>query len=453
MGATIWSCQTERDAFADVREAGEERPGGALTTQDLSENAFGNPAPGLNSAQSDQFVIGNSFFRSNWTAAPASATARDGLGPLINANSCGGCHLRDGRGEAPLGTDLKGLLFRLSVPGMTAQGAPLPEPHYGGQFNNKAILGVVAEGNVAVSYTEQPGHYADGTPYSIRKPHYEFQDLGYGPMQPGTMVSPRIGPQLPGMGLLEAIPEGTLLALADPDDANHDGISGRPNYVWDYRQQKKVLGRFGWKANQPTLEQQTASAFGGDMGITTSLFPNDELTEIQREKYGTLPNGGTPEIEDKNLDNVVMYLQTLAVPARREVADLTVLRGKQVFRQLNCNGCHTPQLKTGTHAVNVLTDQPIRPYTDLLLHDMGEGLADHRPDFEATGSEWRTPPLWGIGLFQLVNRHTYLLHDGRARSVEEAILWHGGEAQKANDGFRALPKSDRDALVKFVNSL
>lgn len=450
-----WSCQREGDAdpFADVRETGEEQSGGSLTTLDLSENAFGNPAPGLNSAQSDQFVIGNSFFRTNWTVAPASATARDGLGPLLNASSCGGCHLRDGRGAPPSGTTLNGLLLRLSVPGQTPDGAPRPELNYGGQFNQTSIPGVIAEGKATVSYTEQPGQYADGTTYSLRKPTYQFQELGYGPMQPGTMVSPRVGPQLPGIGLLEAIPDAAILALADPDDTNKDGISGRPNHVWNYATKQKVLGRFGWKANQPDLHQQTASAFTDDMGITNSLFLTEELTDAQQKLYGQLPNGGSPELDDKNLTNVTLYLQTLAVPARRDAQDQAVLRGKQLFRQLNCSGCHVAKLQTGSHPVAVLANQTIRPYTDLLLHDMGAGLADNRPDFEATGSEWRTPPLWGIGLIKLVNRHTFLLHDGRARNVEEAILWHGGEAQKATDGFRALPKTDRDALLKFVESL
>ena len=272
-------------------------------------------------------------------------------------------------------------------------------------------------------------------------------------MQFGTMVSPRVGPQLPGVGLLEAIPEASILALADPDDTNRDGISGRPNHVWNYATKQKVLGRFGWKANQPDLHQQAASAFTGDMGITNSLFPAEELTDTQQQLYGQLPNGGSPELADNNLTNVTLYLQTLAVPARRNADDQVVLRGKQLFRQLNCSGCHVAKMQTGSHPVAVLANQTIRPYTDLLLHDMGAGLADNRPDFEATGSEWRTPPLWGIGLIKLVNRHTFLLHDGRARNVEEAILWHGGEAQKAADGFRAMPKTDRDALLKFVESL
>ncbi|WP_338876133.1 di-heme oxidoredictase family protein [Spirosoma sp. SC4-14] len=451
-----WSCQRDVDALSDIREAGEELSGGAATTSDLSENAFGNQADGVTSDQENQFVIGNSFFRNNWTIAPASASARDGLGPMMNAVSCSTCHLRDGRGEPPADLsdgDLKGLLFRLSIPGQTAEGGPVPEPNYGGQFNPSAIPGVTAEGTVAVTYVEQPGTYADGTAYSLRKPVYQFHDLGYGAMQANTMMSPRVGPQLPGMGLLEAVPDATILALADPDDANRDGISGRPNYVWNYTTKQKVLGRFGWKANQPDLHQQTASAFNGDIGITTSLFSNSDMTTTQQKLYGQLPNGGSPELEDKNLDNVVVYLQTLAVPARRNVQDETVLRGKQLFQQLNCMGCHVAKLQTGAHSVVVLSNQTIRPYTDLLLHDMGDGLADNRPDFEATGTEWRTPPLWGIGLIKLVNRHTYLLHDGRARSVEEAILWHAGEAKKAADGFRNLSKKDRDALVTFVQSL
>ena len=259
--------------------------------------------------------------------------------------------------------------------------------------------------------------------------------------------------------MLEALSEATLLAAADPADLNGDGISGRPNYVWDVENQRRALGRFGWKANQPNLRQQVAGAFVGDMGITSALFRAENCTSPQQDCQ-TAPTGSTSalepyELSDVNLGRVAYYSGTLAVPGRRQWQDATVVRGKQLFVQtLNCGGCHRPKLQTGESAIDpTLTRQTIRPYTDLLLHDMGPGLADGRPDFEATAAEWRTPPLWGIGLFQAVSRHSFYLHDGRARSLEEAVLWHGGEAQRSRDAFAKLPQADRAAVLKFLNSL
>ena len=242
------------------------------------------------------------------------------------------------------------------------------------------------------------------------------------------------------MGLLEAITEDTILALTDPEDANNDGISGRPNMVWDIRPGDLALGRFGWKANQPTVEQQTAGAFLGDIGITSGPFPQENCPDSQQDCAST-PDGGSPEIPDERFAKVVFYTQTLAVPAMRDVNDSQVTQGAEVFVEAGCHLCHTPSHTTGKHPVAAVSHQAIYPYTDLLLHDMGPGLADGRPDFEADGREWRTPPLWGIGLVETVNGHTMFLHDGRARNLAEAILWHGGEAAESKDSFKALTKS------------
>lgn len=448
------ACNKEPDY--DLRsEPNEEYSGGLnATTFDFSENAFGNEVPGLSNAQLDDFVVGNSFFRNNWVTAPASATARDGLGVLFNSLSCGGCHAKDGRAAPPATSadPLNGLLFRLSIPGISVHGGPLAEPNYGGQLNNRAIQGVQAEGTVSVSYTEMPGTYPDGTTYSLRKPIYQFINLNYGVLSTGALYSPRIANQVMGLGLLEAIPESSLLANADESDANDDGISGRPNKVWSITKQVTETGRFGWKANQPDIAQQTAGAFLGDIGITSNLFPDENLTTIQQSQYGSLPNGGNPEIEADDFNRVVSYMRLLSVPGRRDVNDPEVLQGKQVFFQVNCTGCHSPSFKT-VSMVSQLNNQEIRPYTDLLLHDMGDALADGRPDFLATGNEWRTPPLWGIGLIKTVNGHTNLLHDGRARNMEEAILWHGGEANKSKDLYMRLPANERAALIRFLESL
>lgn len=424
------------------------------TVFDQTANAFGNSINSLNSSEIDRFVIGNSFNRNNWVTAPSSTSARDGLGPFFNATSCSSCHFLDGKG-APTSADgliNQALLFRLSVPGITEHGAPVHDPNYGEQFNPRGIISVEAEGDVSVVYQEQAGLYPDGTSYSLRKPTYVFSNLKYGKLE-GTMISPRIATQMSGVGLLEAVPEANILSREDPDDKNKDGISGRANHVWDFTSNKKVMGRFGWKANQPSVKQQTAAAFVGDIGITSSLFFAEDLTTYQKGKYGNLPNGGMPEISDDIFEDVVFYIRTLAVPAARNFDD-QVLQGKKLFLKANCSGCHIPKMTTGISTGEAyLSNQTIRPYTDLLLHDMGEGLADGRPDFEATGSEWRTAPLWGIGLVKTVNKHTNYLHDGRARNAEEAILWHGGEAESAKKAFMNYSKTERDAVLRFIDSL
>ncbi len=455
------ACKKEPDATPQIvlpagPEAGEELSGGAnATIFDFSENAFGTEVPGLSSTQLDDFVVGNSFFRNNWVASPSSTTARDGLGPLFNAISCGGCHPKDGRSAPPASPTepLNGLLFRISSAGKTIFGGPLPHPDYGLQLNNRALPGVTPEGTVQVSYTEVPGTYPDGTGYSLRKPQYTFANLGWGPLSAAFEYSPRIAAQVMGLGLLEAVPEETILAFVDEGDSNGDGISGKANRVWNYKTGRTELGRFGWKANQPTIGQQTTAAFSGDMSITSSLFPDENLTPAQFAQHGALPNGGKPEISDENLDRVIFYMKSLAVPARRQVGDADVLAGKALFRQLNCVGCHRPEMQTGNSEIAALRNQKIRPYTDLLLHDMGEELADGRPDFLAGGAEWRTPPLWGLGLLPAVNGHSFLMHDGRARNFEEAILLHGGEGTKSRDAFKQLSKAEREKVVKFLKSL
>jgi CxxC motif-containing protein (DUF1111 family) len=429
--------------------------GGQTSIFDRTSNAFSQPAPGLDRDRELQFFVGNSFFNQNWVAAPASTQARDGLGPFFNARSCAGCHLRDGRGRPPeddaeLGT---GLLLRLGIPGLGPDGGNAAHLAYGGQLQDQAVSGVPAEGRIVVEYVEIPGTLPDGTPYSLRKPTYRIAELGYGELGPDVLVSPRVAPQVIGMGLLEAVPEEEILSRADPLDEDGDGISGRPNRVWDVALAATVVGRFGWKANQPTVRQQVAGAFAGDMGISTSLFAVPECTASQ-ELCLSAPNGGSPEILDEDLEKVVLYASSLAVPAFRDPENSDVRRGMRLFDEIGCVGCHTPMLSTGSHpTIPALSGQTIHPYTDLLLHDMGSELADERPDFEATGREWRTPPLWGIGLIPTVNRHAYYLHDGRARGLTEAILWHGGEGQASRDRFAALSVEARAALVRFLESL
>ncbi len=437
-----------------AQEAPGALSGGAATVFATTRQAFGQPLPHLTADQETQFFVGNSFFNRNWVSAPSSTTARDGLGPLFNARSCSACHLHDGRGRPPApGEDMLSMLVRLSIPGRDVQRGVVPEPTYGDQLNGLAVHGVPPEGRAVITYEEIAGTYGDGESYSLRKPTYTFADLRYGPMHPHMLSSPRVAPALVGLGLLEAVPAAALLALADPDDADGDGISGRPNRVWDKAGRRTILGRFGWKANQPTVAQQVAGAFLGDIGITSPLFP-DENCPPNALACRQAPNGGSPELPADLLAHVVFYNRTLAVPARRDPGRLDVRRGRHLFDAAQCGTCHIPTLRTGSvPGLPDLSEQVIHPYTDLLLHDMGAALADGRPDFEATGAEWRTPPLWGIGLVETVNRHTCFLHDGRARDLAEAILWHGGEAEAAKEYFRRLPHGDREALLQFLRSL
>lgn len=431
-------------------EEGEELSGGTTTIFDDSPEAFTQQVPGLSSDDGLLFFVGNSFFNQNWVAAPSSTTARDGLGPMFNARSCSGCHFKDGRGRPPefTGEMSHGLLVRLSVAG--DHGDMVPDVVYGDQLQDQAIPGVMNEGGFEILYTEEKGEYPDGTPYSLRKPLYKLMGMNYGEIAASVKISPRVAPQMIGMGLLEAITEEQLREWSDPQDLDHDGISGRPNYVWDMEAAAMRVGRFGWKANQPNILQQAAGAFLGDMGITSWLFPEQNCDD---EHCSSQDNGGEPEIENDDLAKVALYSRTLAVPARRNWDDQEVLHGKKLFNDIGCAACHKAKVVTGEHPIAALAYQTIRPYTDLLLHDMGEGLADDRPDHEATGREWRTPPLWGIGLFRTVNNHTYYLHDGRARNLEEAILWHGGEAEEVKTSFMALNKEERDQIIEFLQSL
>lgn len=430
------------------------KSGGALTVADQSRNAFGKSDPNLTPDELRKFAFGNRIFTTNWVTAPASVKSLDGLGPVFNRNSCAGCHFKDGRGRPPHNSkeEMTSMLVRLSIPGEDENGGPNPHPAYGGQFNPHGINGVKGEGKVKISYQEIVGSFGDGSNYKLRKPTYTFTQLNYGKMGDDLMISPRVAPVVFGLGLLEAIPEATILANADPEDKNKDGISGRANYAYNVTTKKKELGRFGWKANQPTLDQQDSGAALGDIGITTSIFPEQNCTDAQKE-CKKAPTGGDPEMTDFQRERLDFYMHTIAVPARRDIENEDALHGEKLFAQIGCSGCHTPKVKTGKHPIKNLENQEIMPYTDMLLHDMGEGLADNRPDFLATGKEWRTPPLWGIGLVKIVNQHTNFLHDGRARNLEEAILWHGGEAQKAQENYKNLPKKDRRSLIEFLESL
>lgn len=448
------AAQSSPGAEPSARSA---RSGGAATVDTRNEHAFARPLPGLTPEQLRQFTFGNRVFNTTWVTAPGSVKAFDGLGPLFNRNACSGCHTRDGRGRPPEpGARMESMLVRLSLPGRGEHGGPLPHPDYGLQLSEQALHGLAPEGHASVAYTEEPGRYPDGAAYSLRRPRYALESPGYGPFPEELLLSPRVAPPIHGLGLLEAVPEATLLALADPEDGDGDGISGRVNRVWDVERGGQAIGRFGWKANQPSLRQQDAEAALGDIGLTSVVFREENVTPAQGAA-AERPTGADEqgvELAAEHLDRLVFYTRTLAVPAARDLDQPEVRRGEEVFEAARCSACHLPRLETGPDApVPQLAGQVIHAYTDLLLHDMGPGLADGRPDFEAGGSEWRTPPLWGIGLTETVNRHTCFLHDGRARSLEEAVLWHGGEAEAAREAFKALLREDRAALLRFLESL
>jgi CxxC motif-containing protein (DUF1111 family) len=452
-------------------ESFERHPGGATTQDKVGHNAFSLPAANLSFEDRADFFVGNGLFKRLWVSAPSSTQAADGLGPLYNARACQRCHLKDGRGHPPAGPDdsAVSMFLRLSVPPQTEgerellaahRQAVIPEPTYGGQLQDLAIQGHAAEGRMVIDYEEMPVTLAGGEVVSLRKPSYSVADLGYGPLADDVMLSPRVAPPMIGLGLLEAIPEEQILAHADPDDRDGDGISGRPNQVWSAERQQPMLGRFGWKAGNPTLLQQASEALAGDIGVSNPLVPTPwgECTEAQ-VACRQAPDGSSAQYDNLEapgevMDKILFYSRHLAVPARRDLYEAQTLRGKQLFYEAGCIACHVPKFVTARDAAEpALRYQLIWPYTDLLLHDMGEGLADHRPEGLADGREWRTAPLWGIGLTEAVNGHSQFLHDGRARNLAEAILWHGGEAQAARDRFAAMTQEERAALIAFVSSL
>ncbi len=427
-----------------------------VAVENSGRAAFQQPMPFLDSAAVERFRAGAAIFRQPWLVAPSDDDSRfDGLGPLSNRLSCVGCHIGNGRGEPSAGeTDvMRSMLVRLSVRGRTAEGAPLPEPAYGDQLQPDGVTGVPGEGSASIRWHESAQTLTDGAHISLRRPELVLRELHYGPLAPDTMTSLRMAPAIFGLGLLEAVPEAELIALADPNDENHDGVRGRLNRVWDAAAGRMAIGRFGLKANQPNLRQQVAAALIGDMGITSHLFREQNCTAAERA-CAQAPTGGDPEISDADFATLAGYIEAVAPPAPRQSDDRAVKDGEALFRTIGCAACHVPSLTTGENPqFPGAAYKVIHPYTDLLLHDMGEGLADGRPDFEASGRDWRTAPLWGIGLAGAVAAHPAYLHDGRARGLDEAILWHGGEAQRSRESFAALSAANRQAVIAFLNHL
>ncbi|MER8979682.1 MULTISPECIES: di-heme oxidoredictase family protein [unclassified Mesorhizobium] len=445
--------------------------GGAGTSRkDVSRDSFSQSSANITFEEEGDFKLGNALFRKNWVSSPSSTQASDGLGPLFNERACQNCHLKDGRGRPPQGdAGTTSMFLRLARDASSAQEREaladhevpnFPDPVYGRQLQELAVPGLPGEGRMHIDYQERKVELTDGTVISLRKPSYSVDGLGYGPLDPRTTLSPRLTPPMIGLGLIEQIAPADILAHADPDDRDGDGISGRPNIVRDGLSGELTLGRFGWKAQTASIRQQAADAFAGDIGISTPEEPKHwgDCTAAEA-KCLAMPNGvqqrlGPVEAPPPVMDLVTFYSQNLAVPARRDLDAPQVLKGKKVFYEMGCIACHTSKFVTRRDTPNkAQAFQLIWPYSDFLLHDMGPDLADGQAVGDATGNEWRTPPLWGIGLTETVNGNSFFLHDGRARSLTEAILWHGGEAQKARDRFAAANAADRNALLKFLESL
>lgn len=421
-------------------------------TQSKNKKAFSHPVKGLNYEEEDQFVLGKSFFRIPWVEAPSATTARDGLGPLFNANTCVHCHPGNGAGVAvnEKGEMHRSYLLRLSHKNGTDNKLLkthgfVPDSTYGAQLSKNGNQKVPAEAKVSVTYEEINGTYPDGTRYQLRKPHYAVTDPAYGPFDKQTIFAGRIGSALIGLGLLEEIPEKDILANQDIDDRNGDGISGKANYAFNPETNQTELGRFTWKASAATVKHQSAAAAHNDMGLSNPLFPSHNCTNKQEACLKESQKGRHVfDLPEERLDAIAFYLKNLAVPLQRELQKHQ--EGEKLFERLNCTACHTPEFKLSNGT-------KIHPFSDLLLHDMGEELSDGRSEFLANGNEWRTPPMWGIGLYEKVSGEANFLHDGRARSIEEAILWHGGEAQRSKEAFMALDKPSREKLLLFLKSI
>lgn len=448
-------------------EAFEVNSGGAATTQGQS---FRDILPGLSDEARMQATLGEALFDKLWVAAPSATRASDGLGPVFNARSCAGCHPGGGRGR-PDPEAISGLVARLSNPATADRPDPAlaawgawhavgGDPLFGRQLNTRALPELSPEGHLSIDWLEHEVTLAGGETVRLRRPAVRVSEAGQGPLAPETSVDLRVAPQMIGLGLLEAIPAAAILAQADPEDADGDGISGRAALAPSRSFDQPMLGRFGHKAQVATLADMSASALFHDLGLSSPLYPQPE-GDCASTACRALPDGEDAGLRDgrevsaEAVAALTRYAGALAVPDRRAPEDAQVLAGKAAFHDAGCAACHRP--KQLTHQ---LADDPARsfqmiwPYTDLLLHDMGPGLAAEAAEGAASASEWRTPPLWGIGLSaQVTGQPATYLHDGRAGSLLEATLWHGGEAEAARDRVAAMAPETRAALIRFLESL
>ena len=414
------------------------------------------------------FHIGKNVFQKLWVPSPSSTTASDGLGPLFNTRSCNNCHINNGRGHAPEanvnGVSVPSFLIRL---GKAHSESFTPHqyiyPHigdvrYGHQFQGQSSPGIQPEGDYYLTYDTHIETLDDGSKVELRSPNLHWRTLNYGNFEKSTRFTMLTSPALIGMGLLDNIPQKDIIAKADPDDRNKDGISGRVS--WIKSGGNILLGRFGYKASAPTVSAQNQSAFHTDLGLSTPLTPSPygDCTEFQIDCLKS-PTGNSPHLDNLEVDKqqarlVDLFVSLSSPPAMRNLTSKSFLEGKRFFDDGGCASCHTPKMKTGNSSeFSVLNNQTFYPFTDMLLHDMGPALASGFPSFSASTTEWRTSPLWGIGLSKNVSGRVSFLHDGRARSIEEAILWHGGEAKKSQEYYKSLNQEHRKKLIYFLESL
>lgn len=457
-------------------------PGGQGSTSSFPFVSFLKPMSNIPDIEKSIFYAGQALAKQPWVKAPTVTFARDGLGPLYNARSCLGCHKKGGRGRINESTSdtsehivLMGPVLRVSVPGNDPFHGVVPESVYGDQLQTQStalshqLSGSIntnklsrftepqPEASIHLQWLNKESVYPDGQTILLRYPKVTLKNLAYGPLQTNAMLSLRNAPPLLGLGLIELIAQQDIAALEDPVDFNRDHISGRLNWVWDVDKAQMVPGRFGLKANRPAnLRTVTAAAFSADIGISNPLFPSQPCTKTQtlclNAAHGN--DQGGVELPLKLLDLVADYSRNLGVPKRSLKKIKRTVEGKLLFEQVGCQQCHTARFVTQESTrLPHLSKQIIFPYSDFLLHDMGPALADGRPDFNAMGAEWRTAPLWGVGLSNRVNGANNFLHDGRARTIEEAVLWHGGEAIQIKNKFMHLPKKKRLQLLGFVESL
>jgi CxxC motif-containing protein (DUF1111 family) len=358
-----------------------------------SRSAFTQHVPGLSAEQLSAFALGDHVFRTPWVEAPASVAAFDGLGPFYSARSCSGCHMRDGRGHPADGPDdvSRSMVVKLGVP--DSAGRRRPDARYGSHLSERAVHGLTPEGRLVVHWEDLEHVYADAEKATMRRPRIEIAAAAYGALSQDARISVRLAPAVIGGGLLESVPDSALLALADSGDADGDGVSGRVHWLEPATPgtaaSARRLGRFGWKASQPSLAAQVATALADDIGITTPARRELEFTRVQRAARRR-PRGGEPELEGATLAALIEYCRLVAVPARRDVDDAVVQRGAERFRDVGCTSCHVVTLPTGDDPVVAMSRQLIHPYSDLLLHDMGPGLSDGMPEGNAQASEWRT---------------------------------------------------------------
>ncbi len=355
------------------------------------------------------YLAGQAIFEKNWVSSPSSTRASDGLGPLYNARSCAQCHVDAGKGTVE-----DSLVVRIN------------DPDYGQQLQPRAVPGLPAETQIVVDYRESLASFTDGTQVQLRQPSYQFPAL-----ESELPFSARVAPSLAGIGIIANIPYFDILTSADPNDRDNDGISGRPG-----------AGRFGWKGELDSLSEQVGQALSLDIGISSTLFPDPyaDCTSTQQDCL-RMAHGASEEDDDMELGIEAFYaLVNFVRQIPAPISSAVTLPGEAIFNRIGCAACHAGSFNNGS----------VNPYSDLLMHDMGEALADNMGN--AQSAEWRTAPLWGLSS-QAQNPEQHYLHDGRARSLLEAIVWHGGEAEQAKQAFMALPAAQRDDIIGFLQSL